>query len=206
VVASSPYLCVFSDIGGVLGTNGWDGSLRSKTIAQFGCDHAEIDARHRLLFDSYERGFMTLDDYLGKVFFAEDRDFSLRELRDFVLDHSTPWPDNIAFLGRLKQLNSLKLGLISNEGEGLTEFRVQKFGLREVADFMIFSHFVHMRKPDPSIWKLALDLAQVSARDCVYIDDRSLFVEVSAELGFTSIQHTSLDSTREQLAALGLAT
>ena len=50
----------------------------------------------------------------------------------------------------------LKIALISNEGRGLTEHRVRKFHLRELAEFMIFSNCVGYRKPDREIWRLAL--------------------------------------------------
>jgi putative hydrolase of the HAD superfamily len=81
---------------------------------------------------------------------------------------------------------------------------VDKFGLRDLADFMVISHCVHMRKPDPQIWKLALDLAQVTAREAIYIDDRKMFVEAAADLGFSAIHHTSLGKTEERLQQLGL--
>jgi len=94
--------------------------------------------------------------------------------------------------------------LISNEGEGLTEHRVRKFGLRELADFLVFSYFVHMRKPDLEIWNLALNLAQVDPSETIYIDDREMFAEVAAEMGFTAICHVSLEKTRDRLLQLGL--
>jgi putative hydrolase of the HAD superfamily len=114
------------------------------------------------------------------------------------------WPENIALLRTVKRCNGLKLGLISNEGEGLTAYRVRKWGLRDLADFMVFSHCVHMRKPDPAIWQLALDLAQADVPEAIYIDDREMFVKIAAELGFTAIHHTSLAGTRQQLQELGL--
>lgn len=204
-MAESRFVAIFSDIGGVLGTNGWDSELRFKIVKHFGCDMDEIHGRHRLMFDSYERGYMTFEQYLTKVFGgAKERDFTIEQVRDFAYAESTPWPENISFFHRVRTSNNLKLGLISNEGEGLTQHRVQKFGLRALADFLIFSYFVHMRKPDPEMWQLALNLAQVTPEETIYIDDREMFAEVAAEMGFTAIRHTSLEDTRRQLAELGL--
>jgi len=201
---SPAYSALFSDIGGVIGTNGWDTAIRLRVSRHFHCNIEEIQSRHHLLFDSYERGFLTFDEYLRKLFFAQPRDFTLEEVREYAYTESVPWPENIAFLHRVKQINQLKLALISNEGEGLTEYRVKKFGLSQLADFVVFSHFVHMRKPDLEIWKLALKLAQVEAAESIYIDDRELFAEIAADLGFTAIRHVSLEDTREQLRSLGI--
>jgi putative hydrolase of the HAD superfamily len=205
-MADSHFVALFSDIGGVLGTNGWDTDLRTKIARHFGCDMDEIHSRHRLMFDSYERGYMTFEQYLNRVFCPGKWGFTLEQIRDFAYAESTPWPQNIQLLHRVKTANNLKLGLISNEGEGLTQHRVKKFGLRELADFLIFSYFVHMRKPDLEMWRLALNLAQVSPEETIYIDDREMFAEVAAELGFTAIRHTSLEDTQRQLTELGLVT
>ena len=205
-MAHPRFRVLYSDIGGVLGTNGWDSSIRRNVCSKFAIPHEEIDARHQLMFDSFERGFMKFEDYLRWVFFASPRAFSLEELSDAVFSASVPWPENIALFHRVKCANGLKFGLISNEGQGITEYRMNVFGLREVADFMLVSHFVHMRKPDPNIWHLALDLAQMTPEQCVYVDDRQMFVDVAANLGFSAFQHVDLDSTRRKFEALGLST
>ncbi len=204
-MANSKYVALFSDIGGVLGTNGWDTSLRLKIAQHFNCDSEEIQARYRMMFDSYERGYMTFEQYLRRVFFASPRNFAVDDVRQCAFDESVPWVKNIELVRCVKESNRLKLALISNEGEGLTEYRVRKFRLREVADFMVFSHFVHMRKPDLEMWHLALNLAQVRPSETIYIDDREVFVEVAAELGFTAIHHISLEGTQDRFAQLGLA-
>lgn len=200
------FVALFSDIGGVLGTNGWDTGVRETICDHFELDHEEIAARHRLMFDSYERGHMTFEQYLRRVFFAVPRRFTLEQVRDLAYAQSVAWPENIAFLARVKQTNSLKLALISNEGEGITEHRVGKFKLRELADCLVISHFVHLRKPDPEIWQLALNLLQVSPSESIYIDDRPMFADCARELGFTAIRHTSLEDTAAALSALGLKT
>jgi putative hydrolase of the HAD superfamily len=195
---------LFSDIGGVLGTNGWDSLLRAKVVAQFELDAVDIEKRHHLMFDSFERGFLTFHQYLQYVFFDQPRPFELAELRDFILAGSVPWPENIEMFRQVKAANRLKLALISNEGQGLTEYRMEKFGLRSLADFIVVSHCVHMRKPDAQIWKLALDLAQAKAEDAIYVDDRQIFVQVAADLGFTALQHVTVEQTQRHLEGLGL--
>jgi len=195
---------LYSDIGGVLGTNGWDGALRRKVALHFKIDLEEIEPRHHLMFDSYERGYMSFEDYLRSVFFASPRDFTIEQVREFTYEQSIPWPENIAFFQHVKQANGLKLGLISNEGRGITEHRVEKFGLRELADFMVISHCVRLRKPDREIWQLALNLAQATPHESIYVDDREMFVNVAAGIGFAAVHHVSVENTKERLRELGL--
>lgn len=203
-MAHHPFRMLYSDIGGVLGTNGWDTPLREEICSRFSLDHGEIESRHRLMFDSYERGFLTFEEYLRHVFFAEPRSFTWEAVRDFAYNASTPWLENIEFFKRVKVHNGLKMALISNEGQGITEHRIQKFGLRDLADYLVISHFTHMRKPDHEIWKLALQLGAATPQESLYIDDREMFANMAAELGFAAIHHTTLSKTRAHLAQLGL--
>lgn len=198
------FRALYSDIGGVLGTNGWDTHLRKRITEDFGIDPEPVESRHHLMFDSFERGYMSFETYLDYVFFNIPRPFTLEELRTYTYNASTAWPENIEFFAKLKRDNHMKLALISNEGRGITEHRVGKFGLRELADFMVISHYVHYRKPDVEIWRLALNLAQVTAEESIYVDDREMFVAVAREMGFTAFQHTSLEKTRAELKKLGL--
>jgi putative hydrolase of the HAD superfamily len=201
----SKFQVLYSDVGGVLGTNGWDTLLREKIAAHFRLELDGVESRHHLMFDSYERGHMSFEAYLRYVFFDVPRPFTLEEVRDYSYRESVAWPENINFLQRMKQLNGLKLALISNEGPGLTQHRVRKFRLKELADFMVFSHCVGYRKPDREIWRLALNLAQAEPGESLYLDDRKMFVDIAAEMGFTAIHYVSLEGSRSRFRELGLA-
>jgi putative hydrolase of the HAD superfamily len=76
--------------------------------------------------------------------------------------------------------------------------------LYEFVDFFISSCFVHLRKPDTDIFKLALDTAQVKNKHVVYIEDRPLFVQVAEGLGINGIHHTGYESTLAKLKQFGL--
>lgn len=204
LMAAHPFRILLSDIGGVLGTNGWDGLTRRRTCEAFGIAHESIEARHKLVFDSYERGFVSLEEYLNRVFFVEPRSFSFAQLRDYIYDASVPWFENLEFFKVFRRRNNLQMGLVSNEGQGITGHRIRKFKLRELADFMVVSHFTHMRKPDPEIWQLALDLAGGAPEETIYVDDRAVFAEIASDLGLTGLHYRNLDGLKQQLAGLGL--
>jgi len=195
----------FLDIGGVLLTNGWDRQSRVKAIEQFNLDGEEVNERHHLTFDTYEVGKISLDEYLDRVIFYEMRTFTKSDFKEFMFAQSQQLPDMIDYIKKLKFKYSLRVTAVSNEGRELTEHRIEKFKLYDLFDSFVASSFVHFRKPDVDIFKIALDVSQTSPEKVVYIDDRHMFVEVAGTVGIKGIHHTSFPSTKVKLAEFGLS-
>jgi putative hydrolase of the HAD superfamily len=203
---SKPITTLFLDIGGVLLTNGWDRTARTLAAREFGLDMDEMNERHHLTFDTYESGKLNLEEYLSRVVFYENRSFTTEQFKEFMFEQSKPFPAMIKLVQDLKAKYGLKIAVVSNEGRELNTYRINKFRLHEFVDFFISSCYVHFRKPDADIFSIALDIAHVSACQVVYIDDRSLFVQVAESLGIPGIHHEGYDSTRVKLFEYGLAT
>ncbi|MCS6851787.1 MAG: HAD family phosphatase [Gemmataceae bacterium] len=195
---------LFLDVGGVLLTNGWDRRSRQQAAAVFQLDHDEMNERHNLTFDTYEEGKLSLDEYLRRVVFHKPRPFTPEEFKRFMFNQSQQLPHMLDYARELKAKYGLKVAAVSNEGRELTEYRVQTFGLREVFDTFLFSCFVHVRKPDVDIYRLALDVTQAAPEEVAYLDDRAMFAEVASGLGIHGIHHQSYESSRAALAELGL--
>lgn len=204
-MAASSIKALFLDVGGVMLTNGWDRTMRSAAAEQFDLDYAAMDERHHLTFDSYEEGKLSLDEYLRHMVFYEKRSFTPDDFKQFMFAQSQPFPEMLALMQTVKRRNKLKLAVVSNEGRELTTYRVQKFQLGTFIDFFVSSCFVHLRKPDADIFRLALDLVQIPPAEILYIDDRALFVEIACGLGMHGLHHTDVDTTRQALADWGLA-
>ena len=195
---------LFLDIGGVLLTNGWGRDSRRKVAVDLGLDFAEMDERHHLTFDTYEGGKLSLEEYLNRVVFYEARPFSMADFRQIMFDQTQPYPDMIALMQGLKARHHLKVAAVSNEGRELTAYRIHHFNLTDLFDLFVVSSFVHIRKPDVDIYRMALDIAQAEPQQVVYIDDRPMLVDVARSLGIHGISHRSLADTRRALAAPGL--
>ncbi len=204
-MSSLPIQALLVDVGGVLLTNGWDRASRKAAATTFAFDYADMDERHHLTYDTFEVGKISLDTYLDRIVFFEDRGFTKDQFKSFMFAQSRPFPDMIDYCKALKSAHGLKLGVISNEAKELTEYRIQKFELGSFVDFFVSSCFVHLRKPDEDIYKLALDLVGVKPANCAYVDDRPLFVEVAHKLGMKSIHHKNIETTRQALEKLGLS-
>jgi len=202
---SSGITTLFLDIGGVLLTNGWDTALRKQTAEHFNVDYTEMDHRHRVTYDTYEEGKMSLETYLRQIIFFEPRSFAAADVQNYILEQAEPYQDTIDLVQRLKAVYGLKIAVVSNEGREIAEDRIARFHLKDFVDFFIVSAFVHFRKPDLDIYRLALDVAHVQPEQVAYIEDRPLLCEVAAELGIRSVLNRSSAETREILAGLGLA-
>ena len=201
---AAPIAALFLDIGGVLLTNGWEHQSRELAAKVFNLDLDEMNDRHKLTFETYEVGKLTLEEYLSLVVFYRERTFSRIEFRKFMFEQSKPHPRMIEFICKLKAQYGLKIAVVSNEGRELNSYRIRKFKLDEFVDFFISSCFVHLRKPDNDMYRMALDIAQVPAEQVVYIDDQPMFIQVAEAEGIRGIHHTDYTSTRQQLASLGL--
>ena len=196
--------CVFLDIGGVLLTDGWDHHARRRAATHFKLKRAEVEARHQVTWDTYQEGKLTLEDYLDWTVFDQPRPFTRAQFRRFMFAQSKPHAGMIELITRLKVRHGLKVIVVSNEGRELNVYRIRTFKLGAFVDAFISSCFVHLLKPDAEIFRLALDVAQVPAREVVYIEDTRMFVQIAEGLGIRSVLHTDYRSTCAQLASFGL--
>lgn len=203
-VTSAACTCLFVDIGGVLLSNGWDHFARRRGAQHFALPLAEMEARHSLMFGTYESGKITLDDYLDQVVFHCKRTFTREQFRSFIFAQSQPFPDMLDLISRLKATYGLKIIAVSNEGREINAHRIQTFRLTDVIDGFISSCFVGIRKPDAQLFRYALDFAQVVPSQVVFIDNTAMFVGIAHGLGIRGVVHAGLLSTRTQLAAYGL--
>jgi putative hydrolase of the HAD superfamily len=199
-----PITCLFVDIGGVLLTDGWDHHARKRAARRFKLDWAEMQERHELNFETQEADKITFQEYLDRVIFWKKRPFTRAEFRQFLFVLSKPFTEMIELVRNLKAKYRLKIFVVSNEARELNAYRIRQFKLDGFVDAFISSCFVHLRKPDADIFRLALDIAQVPVGQIVYIENTPLFVQVAERLGIRSILHTDYQSTCEKLAAFGL--
>jgi putative hydrolase of the HAD superfamily len=196
--------CLFVDIGGVLLTNGWDHNLRKQAAMDFKLDWGELESRHHLNVDVYERDKLSLKEYLARVVFYEERPFTPAQFRDYMFTHSQPYPEMIDLITQLKIRYGLKIFVVSNEAREINDYRIEKFKLDEFVDCFISSCYVQLRKPDKDIFRLALDIAKTPAKQTAYIENTPLLVQVAETFGIRGILHTDYQSTCGKLAALGL--
>ncbi len=181
---STEITTLFLDVGGVLLTNGWSHQSRALAAKTFALNLEEMEDRHHLTFDTYEVGKLTLEEYLTRTVFYEERPFTRKQFQEFMFAQSQPYPQMIELFRNLKAQHDLRIAVVNNEARELNSHRIRTFKLDEFVDFFISSCFVRFRKPDADIFRLALDIAQVPAEQVVYIDDQPMFVQSREVWGF----------------------
>ena len=199
-----PITTLFVDIGGVLLTNGWDHHERRRAAKHFKLNWADMQDRHELNFETHEQDKISFQEYLDRVVFWQKRSFTRAEFRQFMFAQSKPFTEMIELVRNLKAKYRLKIIVVSNEAREVNAYRIRQFKLAGFVDAFISSCFVHLRKPDAAMFQLALDIAQVPARQIAYVDNTPLFVQIAEEFGMRGLLHTDHQSTAAKLAAFGL--
>lgn len=195
---------IFWDVGGVLLNNAWDRTERSATLKHFGLDDEEFHSRHEMVVSSFERGEITLDEYLDRTVFYRARTFSREQFRDFMMSLSQPKADVLAFARALTASGKYFMGTINNESRELNLHRIDRFGLRQIFRIFISSCFVGLRKPESGIYRLALETTQIDPEECCFIDDRSLNLECAAKLGMKTVLMQRLEQLQQDLQKFGI--
>ena len=139
--------------------------------------------------------------------FYKKRLFTRAQFRRSMYELSKPYHEMIDLATELKARYGLKIAVVSHEAREVNAYRIRKFKLERFVDSFISSCFVHIRKPDADIFRLALDIAQSPVRQVLYIENTPMFVQIAEGLGMRSILHTgSQVHLRGRVAHLGLQT
>jgi putative hydrolase of the HAD superfamily len=195
---------IFWDVGGVLLSNAWDHTERAAALARFGLDKEEFHPRHEMVVSSFERGKISLDEYLDRTVFYRDRPFTREAFRDYMFSLSQPMPEVLTFARSLAESRKYFMGTINNESRELNLQRIEKFGLREIFRLFVSSCFVGLRKPEIGIYRLAIEITQIDPEECCFIDDRAPNLECAAKLGMRTIQMQTLEQLQGDLGRLGV--
>jgi len=195
---------LFWDIGGVVLTNGWDRESRKEAAAAFRLDWEEFQDRHDLSFPAFDTGQITLNEYLDRTLFYRARSFTREEFTAFMFAQSKEYPGTRAILDKIAGSQKYFVGAINNEPLELNQYRIEAFHLRR--DFLVFfsSCYLHSRKPEEAIFRIALEVSQRPPEECLFIDDRALNLESPRRLGMNTIHHQGAEQLRSELAKYGV--
>ncbi len=149
----------------------------------------------------------------GAVSFAQFYDFlsdkaayrgSLRDLQEVWSDFfDGPMPGIEDLLDRLRQ--RYRLAFLSNSNEVHAELIPRRFAtLFQKDDRFIFSHRFGCAKPDPEMFRRALDVIGALPPQVVFVDDLIENVLAARTLGMTAFQFSDAFALARELEAAGL--
>lgn len=195
---------VLFDIGGVLGSNGWDREQRAAAVEHFGLDEEDFQYRHEETVGALEAGQISLDEYLDVTIFCDGRSFGREEFTSFMFAQSIPWPESIGVARELAASATVRLATLNNESEALNEYRIKHFGLHDIFPTFFTSCWLGVRKPTHQIYSRVLGMTQADPKRTLFIDDRMQNINPAAALGMQTIHFQSASQLRANLEARGL--
>jgi putative hydrolase of the HAD superfamily len=193
---------IFWDVGGVLLSNAWDRTQRRRALEHFALDEVEFEDRHEMLVSSFERGKITLEDYLDRTVFYRPRSFTPDQFKQYMFELSQPCQPVLDLARSIRKSAKCLMGTINNESEELNSYRIETYGLRDIFQVFVTSCFVGLRKPEAGIYRMALEITQKPAAECCFVDDRPLNLEAAAHLGMRVIRMQTPDQLRQELSAM----
>jgi len=194
---------VLFDIGGVLGSNGWDREQRAAVVEQFGLDPEDFQYRHEETVGAWESGQISLDEYLALTVFCDPRRCTRDEFKAFMFAQSEAWPDSIG-VARDLAATKVEMATLNNESEALNTHRIRTFGLAEIFPTFFTSCWLGVRKPTREIYTRVLGMTQADPTRTLFIDDRVQNLKPAGELGLKTIRFESARQLRTALEAHGL--
>jgi putative hydrolase of the HAD superfamily len=190
---------VFVDIGGVLGTNGWDREQRQRAIDHFALEKKDFEFRHQEVAGAWEEGRISMDEYMDLTVFSCPREFTRDQFRDFVYSQSEPFPDSIAAIRELSNRHTHVVMTLNNESAELNSYRIQHFGLTDIFSAFLSSCWLNARKPTATFFNRAFGVANANPGESLLIDDREQNITRAAELGMQTIHCLNPADLRAQL-------
>ncbi|MFJ6211731.1 HAD-IA family hydrolase [Streptomyces sp. NPDC092296] len=118
-----------------------------------------------------------------------------------VLADLAPEPSVIAAV-QAARLAGVKVGIFAN-GIGTEPFDpYEGYDFNRLYDAVLISEHYGMRKPDPALYRIMLDLMDLPGECCVFVDDTAHHLPPAAELGVATVHATDPAGTIAQLEAL----
>jgi putative hydrolase of the HAD superfamily len=195
---------LFWDVGGVLLSNGWDTDARRRATDEFGLDWDQFQERHELVSAEFEKGQLTLDEYLQCTVFYCRQGCTPEAFKQFMFAQSQPLNESMQLAGRLAASNGYLMATINNESRDLNLHRIQQFNLGLHFSAFFSSCFLGIKKPERGIYQTALEVSQRRPEECVFIDDRALNVEGARRLGIHAVHFQEPAQLQKDLARLGV--
>ncbi len=195
---------VFWDVGGVILTNGWDREARKRAVAAFHLDFEDFQDRHDLTFPAFDSGQITLNQYLDRTLFYRTRTFTREEFTAFMFAQSKEYPETRELVAKVSRARKYFVASINNEPLELNDYRIEAFQLRRDLQCFFSSCYLHARKPEETIFRIALEVTQRPPEKCVFIDDRPLNLDNPRRLGMHVIHHQNASQTQAELKSLGI--
>ncbi len=112
-------------------------------------------------------------------------------------------PAMLAWQGALKASGFLT-AILSNIGDSVQQAMEREIKWLTRFDVLVWSYQLRMAKPDPAIYRYALEKLGTHPEETLFIDDRQENIETAKALGMKALLFTTVDQLRADLVAKSL--
>lgn len=188
---------IIFDLGGVLFTNGTAAFVKN-IMARYGYDETEVrDVLDGKLGSLYREAKISREEFWRRAIEALD-------LRETMEQLESEWVASYEIIEGTKNIiealtKTYKIYFLSDNVRERVEQLEQKYHFLSLFSGGIFSHEVGVRKPDPRLYRIILDLAQADPQEAIYIDDKHNFLSPAHALGITTFEFTTPDQLKKDL-------
>ena len=196
--------CVLFDVGNVLLFFSHD-RMCCQLAAVLDCDSEAV--RERLfgsgLADEYDCGRISTDVVLANLAALAGGSFDAEAARMAAAEIFEP---NLEILPVVEALSmqGTRLVLLSNTCEVHSHYYLNTFAVFSFFDGRVLSHEVGLRKPDPAIFRAALEEAGCGPEECFFVDDLTEHVAAARECGIDSVVFEGVAQLQAELGLRGV--
>ena len=192
---------VFFDLGGVILRTEYQ-APRQQLAERLGMEYDDLD---RIVFGSESgiqaaTGAITSQQHWEAVMKRLKRPIEeMPSIREEFFAGDIVDRDILNFLRSLRGTH--KTGLISNNWSDLRDYLVRE-KMMDAFDHIIISAEVGVAKPEPGIFRIALEQTGVRAEEAVFVDDFYVNIEGAEKVGMKGIHFKDAESAMQQLKQL----
>ncbi len=106
--------------------------------------------------------------------------------RELIVELAVLHPDTRPFLEALRA-TGVRTAFVSNCAEN-TRPLLGALGLDDLVDELVLSYEVGVAKPEPAIFRIALERLGVAAGDAVLVDDQQSYCDAAAGIGMAAVR------------------
>lgn len=116
---------------------------------------------------------------------------------------TTQNPVMVAWQARLRQ-HGLRTAILSNMGDSVHESITREFQWIENFDVLVWSYELRIAKPDPEIYRYALEKLGTRPDEALFLDDKQINIDAAHKLGIQALQFSTVERLRHDLINAGL--
>ena len=158
--------------------------------------------------NAYDEGKLTGLGFWRQIARDEGLKLSESEIAELNLWDARMWtrgdPAMLAWQLAIKQ-RGLLTAIVSNMGDSVHEHMVRELGWLSRFDVLVWSYQLGIAKPDPAIYRYALEKLGTQPAETLFIDDKAENVDAAVALGMKGIIFSDVEKLRADLVDRGLS-